>query len=286
MPGASAPHRRHLSAAVRSTARQKPLLRCNTRDVPRISVFFQATPPAATVVQVLGKATAAGGASSDKIKQEAYSMRTLTLAAALAAALVAVPAVAQDTQTTTDTSAPTADAAPGEPAAPDGSKAFGIEPYFGVLGGWEGFDRNPGHGIPATSINTGGRKLQGALVEGVIGANVPLGPVFIGAEGNVAKGVDGAIDWEYGAAGRFGLRAGDSGLFYGKVGYKWVNFDRFGNNSRDFGGVQYGIGFEAGPKDIGLKGITGNAGVRIRGEVSTYGKGDSFKPMLGLVTHF
>ncbi len=218
-------------------------------------------------------------------------MRMLSIAAAAAAAFVAVPAMAQDvpaadaTQDAAATTqdAPTADAAPGDAAAPDGSKAFGISPYVGVLGGWEGFDRRVGHGIP-DQINS--RKLQGGIVEGVLGVNVPLGPVFVGAEGNVTKGFDGAIDWEYGAAGRFGFRAGDSGLFYGKVGYQWVNFARFGKDSRDYGAVTYGIGFEAGPKDIGLKGITGNAGFRIRGEVSTYGSADSFRPMLGVVTHF
>ncbi|MBB5714441.1 opacity protein [Sphingomonas aerophila] len=204
-------------------------------------------------------------------------MRKFTLAAAVAATFLAVPAFAQD-------SAPTADAAPGEAAAPDGSKAFGIAPYFGVLGGWEGFDRRVGHGIPNTPI--GGRKLQGAVVTGVAGVNVPLGPVFVGAEGEVSKGVDGAIDWGYGAAGRFGFRAGDSGLFYGKVGYRWINFDRYGNDSPDFHAMTYGVGFEAGPKDIGLKGITGNAGFRLRGEVSTFGSAKSFRPQLGIVTHF
>jgi outer membrane immunogenic protein len=202
-------------------------------------------------------------------------MRKLILAAAAAAAFTAVPAFAQD-------AAPN-DAAPGEAAAPDGSKAFGIEPYFGVMGGYERFDKNAGHGIPQPA---GARKLDGALVQGVLGVNVPLGPVFVGAEGNVAKGVDGAIDWQYGAAGRFGFRAGDSGMIYGKVGYQWVNFDRFGKNSPDYHAVTYGAGFEVGPKSIGLGGITGNAGFRIRGEVSTFGKADSFRPMLGVVTHF
>ncbi|HEU0066925.1 MAG TPA: opacity protein [Sphingomonas sp.] len=200
------------------------------------------------------------------------ALRAAVFGTLAAAAFAAAPASAQ-----------TADAAPGEPAAPDGSKAFGIEPYVGIMGGWERFDDDAGHGIPSTQ-NT--RPLQGALVEGVLGVNVPLGPVFVGAEGNVAKGVDGAIDWQYGAAGRFGFRAGDSGLFYGKVGYQWTNFARFGDNSRDYHAVSYGIGTEVGPKDIGLKGITGNAGFRIRAEVSTFGKADSIRPMLGVVSHF
>ena len=204
-------------------------------------------------------------------------MRNVLRLAAATLLCAATPSLAQESQGP-------ADAAPGQPAAPDGSKAFGIEPYFGVLGGWEGFDRRVGHGVPSTAI--GGRKLQGALVEGVAGVNVPLGPVFVGVEGEVAKGVDGAINWEYGGAGRFGLRAGDSGLFYGKVGYRWVNFDRYGYSGRDFNAMTYGIGAEVGPKDIGLKGITGNAGFRIRAEVSTFGDAKSFRPMLGVVTHF
>jgi outer membrane immunogenic protein len=190
------------------------------------------------------------------------TIMTLALAAASA---IATPAMAQDT-------------------APDGTRAFGIEPYVGVMGGWEEFDRNAGHGIPATPI--GRDKLNGGLVQGVVGVNVPLGPVFVGAEGNVVKGFKGDIDWQYGAAGRFGFRAGDSGLFYGKVGYQWVNFDKNAPTNRDFHAVSYGIGAEVGPKDIGLGGITGNAGVRLRLEVSTFGDADSFRPMAGVIAHF
>ena len=214
-------------------------------------------------------------------------MRKLSIAVAIAAAALAAPAFAQDMSAPapTDNSA-----APGEAAAPDGSKAFGIEPYFGVMGGWEQFDNEAGHGIPQALNANGtlrrGYKPSGSLVQGVLGVNVPLGPVFVGAEGNVIKGIDGNIDWQYGAAGRFGLRAGDSGLIYGKVGYQWVNFDRFGKNSPDFHAVTYGIGAEVGPKDIGLSGLTGNAGVRFRMEVSTFGSADSFRPMAGAVFHF
>jgi outer membrane immunogenic protein len=221
-------------------------------------------------------------------------MRKLSLAIALAAATVAVPAFAQDMSAP----APVDNSAqPGEAAAPDGSKAFGIEPYFGVMGGWEQFDNERGHGIPqalnADGSTRRGYKPSGSLVQGVLGVNVPLGPVFVGAEGNVIKGIEGNIDWEYGAAGRFGFRAGDSGLIYGKVGYQWVNFDHFSGNStnggvtnRDYSAITYGIGAEVGPQSIGLKGITGNAGFRIRAEVNTFGNAQSFRPMLGIITHF
>ncbi|MEG3089564.1 opacity protein [Sphingomonas sp. PB4P5] len=200
-------------------------------------------------------------------------MRMFSLAAAVAAVTLAVPAFAQDASIDTT-----------EATAPDGTKAFGIEPYVGVMGTWQSFDSEQNKaGIPQLA---NGKRLDGWEVTGVAGVNVPLGPVFVGAEGNVAKGVSGDIDWEYGAAGRFGFRAGDSGMIYGKVGYQWVNFDRFGKNSPDYDAMTYGIGFEVGPKDIGLGGVTGNAGVRLRGEMSTFGSAHSLRPSLGIVTHF
>ena len=202
-------------------------------------------------------------------------MRIIVLAAAAAVAFVSAPALAQD--------APVSDAAVSDTAtAPDGTKAFGIEPYFGIMGGYENFDRQANAGIPFRSRGN----YAGSLVQGVLGVNVPLGPVFVGVEGNATKGVSGDIDWQYGAAGRFGFRAGESGLFYGKVGYQWVNFDALGDNSRDFHAVSYGIGAEVGPKDIGLGGITGNSGIRFRGEVSTFGAAKSIRPMAGIIAHF
>ncbi len=211
-------------------------------------------------------------------------MRTLITVAAAAAAFVAAPAFAQDATYAQDPAA----TATTEPApaveAPDGTSGIGFEPYIAVMGGWEQFDsERTDAGIPLVPRNN---KLNGALVEGIVGFNVPLGPVFVGAEGSASKGVSGDIDWDYGAAGRFGVRAGDSGLIYGKVGYRWVNFDRFGNDSRDYHEMTYGAGFEVGPKDIGLGGITGNSGVRLRMEVSTFGGADSFRPMAGAVFHF
>jgi outer membrane immunogenic protein len=209
-------------------------------------------------------------------------LRLTTAALALGAALtVAAPAMAQDMPPP-----PPADRYDsGDTAtAPDGTRAFGLEPYFAIRGGWEQFDaeRNDA-GITG---NNRRNELNGSLVEGLVGFNIPLGPVFVGAEGNVAKGVSGDIDWQYGAAGRFGLRAGDSGLFYGKVGYNWVNFDKRAPTNRDFHDVTYGVGFEVGPKDIGLGGLTGNSGLRLRGEVSSFGWVNSFRPTLGVVAHF
>ncbi|USU13311.1 opacity protein [Sphingomonadaceae bacterium OTU29THOMA1] len=214
-------------------------------------------------------------------------MRKLALAAAVAAASFAVPAFAQD-MSATDSTVATDAQVDTAPRAPDGTRAFGIEPYVAVMGGWEQFDREAVAGIPAQPR---GYKLDGALVEGIVGVNVPLGPVFVGAEGSVAKGVSGDIDWQYGAYGRFGFRAGDSGLFYGKVGYRWNNFDKFapgvaGDLNRDYHATVYGVGAEIGPKDIGLGGITGNSGLRLRMEVSTFDDANSFRPMAGVVAHF
>ncbi|MBB3695054.1 opacity protein [Sphingomonas sp. BK580] len=208
-------------------------------------------------------------------------MRKLVLAAvAASAAFVATPSLAQDA-TATDTSAPASAPVDSSTAqAPHGTKAFGFEPYVAVRGGWEEFQSDSVPGAPRQN------KLNGSLVEGLVGANVPLGAFFVGAEGNVAKGISGDIDWQYGAAGRFGLRAGESGLIYGKVGYQWVNFDKRVNTDRDFHDVTYGIGFEVGPKEIGLGGLTGNSGIRLRGEVSTFGWTNSFRPTLGIVAHF
>lgn len=205
-------------------------------------------------------------------------MRIL-LAAALAASLPAV-AHAQDVDTAADSTAAATTA-----RAPDGSRAFGIEPYFGVMGGYEQFDNtHPVAGIPRTAD---GRDFDGGIVQGVIGVNVPLGPVFVGAEGNATKGFKGDIDWQYGVSGRAGFRIGESGLIYGKAGYQWVNFDTLGKNSRDYHDITAGLGIEVGPKSIGLGGITGNSGVRLRLEVNSFGKDfNSFQPMAGVIAHF
>jgi len=204
-------------------------------------------------------------------------MRKLFIVTAAAAAFVAVPALAQDSGTSE--------------SAPESSVSR-FEPYVGVMGGWEQFDNERNAGIPQSPDRRD--RLDGSLVQGVAGVNIGLvGPLFVGVEGNAAKGIKGDIDWEYGAAGRVGLRTGTSGLIYGKVGYQWVNFDHFsarstngGDTGRDYGAVTYGIGAEVGPQSIGLKGITGNAGFRIRAEVNTFGDAQSLRPMLGIITHF
>jgi outer membrane immunogenic protein len=182
-------------------------------------------------------------------------MKKFFIAAAFAAALPTA-ALAQDT-------------------APDGTPAFGIEPYVGVLGGYQTFDKDSEFGSPR------GGRMNGGLVSGVAGVNIPLGPVFVGAEGNASKGF-GDIDWEYGVRGRVGARAGDSGMVFASAGYQWVNGKRGYSYQKDW---IYGVGVEVGPKDIGLGGITGNSGVRVRLQAETYDF-DSIRPMAGVIFHF
>ncbi len=197
-------------------------------------------------------------------------MRFLTLASLLAFA-AAAPAVAQEAATDTTTTRTT------ETTTSDGSKLFGFEPYFGVLGGYHSFDRKPGFTGPT------GNRFDGAQIEGVLGANLPLGPLFIGIEGFGAKSF-GDMKWEYGARARAGLRVGDSGLIYGSFGRTWIDAkaDRGFVNRDDW---VYGLGVEVGPRDIGLGGVTGRAGPRLRISMETYDM-KSIRPMAGVIFHF
>lgn len=163
-----------------------------------------------------------------------------------------------------------------EATAPDGTPAYGIEPYVGVLGGYHSFDRDSEFGVaPAHG------KMNGALISGVAGLNIPLGAAFVGVEGNATKGFSD-IEWEYGVKGRLGARAGDSGLIYASAGYQWVNGKRGFSDQKDW---IYGLGVEVGPKDIGMGGVTSNSGVRLRLQVDTYDF-DSLRPMAGVIVHF
>lgn len=193
-------------------------------------------------------------------------MKKIALCAAALIAVAPAAAFAQDADTTATTT---------EATAPDGTPAFGIEPYVGIMGGYDSYDKSSEFGSPR------GGKMNGALIQGVAGVNVPLGPVFVGAEGNVAKGF-GDIDWEYGVKGRVGARAGDSGMIYASAGHEWVNGKRGYSDQKDW---IYGVGVEVGPKDIGLGGVTGNGGLRLRFEVDTYDF-DSIRPMAGVIAHF
>ncbi|MEJ7927561.1 opacity protein [Sphingobium sp. AN641] len=154
-----------------------------------------------------------------------------------------------------------------------------IEPYVGVMGGVHNFDSETGEeGIPPVGY-------KGRMVEGVAGVNMNVaGPLVVGVEGTASKGVSGDIDWEYGAAGRVGVKAGKDSLIFGKVGYKWVNFDALGPNSGDFHGTTYGAGVELSPADLGSSAQSSN--IRLRVQADTMGNFRSIRPMAGVVAKF
>src|SRR3546814_17465039 len=82
-------------------------------------------------------------------------MRKFFWTVASAAVFVAVPAFAQDASTDT-----------GAVETADSTRAFGIEPYVGIIGGYERFDDEVTHsGIPVPS----GPNYKGGLIEGVAG---------------------------------------------------------------------------------------------------------------------
>lgn len=185
-------------------------------------------------------------------------MKTLLFSAAAAAFLFPAAAMAQD------------DA---------GSSTRRIEPYVGVMGGVHNFDSETGkEGIPPVGY-------KGRMVEGVAGVNYNVaGPVVVGVEGTASKGVSGDIDWEYGVAGRAGIKAGKDSLIFGKVGYKWVNFDALGPDSPDFHGTTYGAGVELSPADMG--GSAQSSNIRLRVQADTMGNFRSIRPMAGVVAKF
>ncbi len=188
-------------------------------------------------------------------------MKTLLISAAAAASLI--PAVAMAQSGSVD----------------DAGATRRIEPYVGVMGGVHNFDSETGkEGIPPVGY-------KGRMVEGVAGVNYNVaGPLVVGVEGTASKGVSGDIDWEYGVAGRAGGKAGKDSLIFGKVGYKWVNFDALGPDSPDFHGTTYGAGVELSPADMGSSAQSSN--IRLRVQADTLGNFRSIRPMAGVVAKF
>lgn len=182
--------------------------------------------------------------------------------AAASAAPFALPAVAQAQDTM----------AVG-PETPSDSR---IEPYVSVLGGRHDFDNQ----FSEARVPPGA---AGWEVEGIAGVNFNVGPVLLGVEGNATKGVSGDIDWEYGAAGRVGIRAGKDSIIFGKVGYQWINFDR-GRNSPDRHGTTYGAGVELSLADMGM--AADRSPIRLRFQMDTFGNFTSIRPMAGLTIKY
>lgn len=155
-----------------------------------------------------------------------------------------------------------------------------IEPYVGVMAGADIYDSEANKaGIPPVGYS-------GAVVEGVAGVNANVaGPLVLGVEGTVSKGMWGDVDWEYGVAGRAGIRAGKDSLIFGKVGYRWVNFDALGKNSPDYHATTYGAGVELSAADMGLS-KSGTSNLRLRLQADTFGNFHSIRPMAGVVAKF
>ncbi len=164
-------------------------------------------------------------------------------------------------------------------AQDDAGSARRIEPYVGVMGGIDNYDSETGkEGIPPVGYKS-------RIAEGVAGVNYNVaGPVVVGVEGTVSKGISGDVDWEYGVAGRAGVKAGKDSLIFGKVGYRWVNFDALGSDSPDFHGTTYGAGVELSAADMGSS--AASSPIRLRVQADTLGNFRSIRPMAGVVAKF
>lgn len=176
-------------------------------------------------------------------------------ALALAAALAAAPAAAQD--------AP----APAESGA-----------YVGLSGGYHDvFDNDLGD--------------DGGAIGGVVaGVDFPLAPgtngtVVAGVEGNFHLGT-GAIDSEYGVAGRVGYKFPSGGVFYVRGGYQWLNFD-IKNISGGLIGGDSGIDDEEGDYLVGVGGEfpVGGARTRLRVGVDSVSF-DTWRPNVAFIVGF
>ncbi|QGP79336.1 outer membrane protein [Sphingobium sp. CAP-1] len=184
-------------------------------------------------------------------------MKTLLFTAAAAACLLPATAFAQG----------------------DAGSAKRLEPYVGVMAGVHDYDSETSkEGVPPVGY-------KGRMVEGVAGVNYTVaGPLVVGVEGTASKGISGDIDWEYGAAGRVGVKAGKDSLIFTKVGYQWTNFDALGKDSRDYHGMTYGAGIELSPADMG--GSAQSSNIRLRVQADTTGNFHSIRPMAGVVAKF
>lgn len=116
-------------------------------------------------------------------------------------------------------------------AVPAAAQSNPARPYVGIVAGHHDYDRDgPG----------------GTIFGGLAGVDYDLGntPLFIGAEGTVAKGT-GDIDWEYGAVGTFGTRArlGGPWKLFVRAGWHRVDFDRFGHDDS----LLLGVGADYAP---------------------------------------
>lgn len=162
-------------------------------------------------------------------------------------------------------------------AAQDAPRA--AQPYVGVSGGYHDLFDNP--------IGKDGGAIGGVVagVDLALTPEQPTGPV-IGVEGNFHLGT-GAVDSEYGVAGRVGYRFPSGGLFYARAGYQWVNVDV----SKVTGGLvtarELGVDDTDGDYLVGVGGefTAGRANTRFRIGVDTVSF-DSWRPNAAVIFSF
>lgn len=175
-------------------------------------------------------------------------MKTFTIATFAALGAIAVPAAAQAQSTTQ-----------------------GPELYVGATAGIHDL----GIGLPND---------DGGIYGVVAGVDIPVGEtLFVGAEGNYNIG-DGAIDQEYGVAGRIGARVGNNAKVFVRGGYQEVKFD-----IRNLLGVNPPAGFDRTDGDYlvgaGVEFGVGDGPVRLRAGVDTIAF-DSTRATVGVLYGF
>ncbi|MBH5322538.1 outer membrane beta-barrel protein [Aurantiacibacter sediminis] len=107
-------------------------------------------------------------------------------------------------------------------AIPAAAHAQQAEPFIGVSGGYHDLsvEGEVEDEFPGVEINDGS-----AIVGGFAGVDfLAGGNFFIGAEANFHIGTD-AVDSEYGASARIGIRDAGGAKYYLRGGYQEVNLD-------------------------------------------------------------
>ena len=107
-------------------------------------------------------------------------------------------------------------------AVPSAAQAQEAEVFVGVSGGYHDLavEGEVEDAFPGVEINDGS-----LIFGGFAGVDAPLGEqLFIGAEANFHLGTD-AVDSEYGASARFGIRDAGGAKYYVRGGYQEVNLD-------------------------------------------------------------
>ncbi|MCA1749806.1 MAG: porin family protein [Sphingomonadales bacterium] len=143
--------------------------------------------------------------------------------------------------------------------------------YIGAQGGYHDVGDNP----------LGGD--DGAIFGTYVGVDVPVGETFVvGVEGNYNLGT-GAIDSEYGIAGKLGFNASPTSQFFVRGGYQEVNFDL---ENLVGGPVPAGIDDTDGDYLVGAGAqFRVSENVSVRGVLDTIAF-DSIRATAGLAFHF